>query len=142
MTRGLHRRRDRPDRSTSAYGDVAGALDDAGVTANDYPEGLGVTTDLMAAAEDGTVAFEAAKIPLLTTVESDRPDQAEGERETRERLAQILAEPADPRQLHHGADEPAARARSDALEVDCHVAAAIGAARHAVVDDRARTEVR
>ncbi len=44
-----------------AYGDVAGALDDAGVTANDYPEGLGVTTDLMAAAEDGTVAFETAK---------------------------------------------------------------------------------
>ena len=44
-----------------AYGDVAGALDDAGVNANDYPEGLGVTTDLMAAAEDGTVAFEAAK---------------------------------------------------------------------------------
>ncbi len=44
-----------------AYADVAGALDDAGVTANDYPEGLGVTTDLMAAAEDGTVAFEAAK---------------------------------------------------------------------------------
>ena len=43
------------------YGDVAGALDDAGVNANDYPEGLGVTTDLMAAAEDGTVAFEAAK---------------------------------------------------------------------------------
>ena len=44
-----------------AFGDVASALDDAGVTANDYPEGLGVTTDLMAAAEDGTVAFEAAK---------------------------------------------------------------------------------
>ncbi len=43
------------------YADVAGALDDAGVTANDYPEGLGVRTDLMAAAEDGTVAFEAAK---------------------------------------------------------------------------------
>jgi hypothetical protein len=44
-----------------AFADVAGALDDAGVNANDYPEGLGVTTDLMAAAEDGTVAFEAAK---------------------------------------------------------------------------------
>ncbi len=44
-----------------AFDDVAGALDDAGVNANDYPEGLGVTTDLMAAAEDGTVAFEAAK---------------------------------------------------------------------------------
>lgn len=46
---------------SDAFGDVAGALDDAGVNANDYPEGLGVTTDLMAAAEDGTVAFEAAK---------------------------------------------------------------------------------
>ena len=44
-----------------AFADVAGALDDAGVTAKDYPEGLGVTTDLLAAAEDGTVAFEAAK---------------------------------------------------------------------------------
>jgi hypothetical protein len=44
-----------------AFADVAGALDDAGVNANDYPEGLGVTTDLMAAAEDGTVAFEATK---------------------------------------------------------------------------------
>jgi hypothetical protein len=43
------------------YADVARALDDAGITANEYPEGLGVTTDLLAAAEDGTVAFEAAK---------------------------------------------------------------------------------
>ena len=46
---------------TGVYADVARALDDAGVSANDYPEGLGVTTDLMAAAEDGTVAFEAVK---------------------------------------------------------------------------------
>jgi hypothetical protein len=30
------------------YADVADALEDAGVEANDYPEGLGVTTDLLA----------------------------------------------------------------------------------------------
>ena len=41
--------------------DVSGALDAAGATANDYPEGLGITTDLMAAAEDGTPAFKAAE---------------------------------------------------------------------------------
>lgn len=41
--------------------DISGALDAAGATANDYPEGLGITTDLMAAAEDGTPAFKAAE---------------------------------------------------------------------------------
>jgi hypothetical protein len=41
--------------------DVAGALDAADATANDYPEGLGATTDLMGAAEDGTPAFEATR---------------------------------------------------------------------------------
>lgn len=41
--------------------DVAGALDAVDATANDYPEGFGATTDLMAAAEDGTPAFEASR---------------------------------------------------------------------------------
>jgi hypothetical protein len=43
--------------------DVAGALDAADATANDYPEGFGATTDLMGAAEDGTPAFEATRSP-------------------------------------------------------------------------------
>ena len=38
--------------------DIAEALDAAGVTANEYPEGLAATTDMMAAAEDGIPAFE------------------------------------------------------------------------------------
>jgi hypothetical protein len=43
-----------------AYDDIAGALDDAGITAKDYPEGLGASGD-MAGAEDGIPAFEPAK---------------------------------------------------------------------------------
>lgn len=41
--------------------DIAGALDAADATANDYPKGLAETTDLMAAAGEGIPAFEAAK---------------------------------------------------------------------------------
>jgi hypothetical protein len=41
--------------------DVAGAFDAAGASANDYPEGLGATADMMAGAEEGTPAFETAK---------------------------------------------------------------------------------
>ena len=40
--------------------DVAGALDAAGATANDYPEGLGATTDIMNGAAEGTPAVEVA----------------------------------------------------------------------------------
>jgi hypothetical protein len=40
--------------------DVAGALDAAGVSANDYPEGLGATTDMMNGAAEGIPAFEVA----------------------------------------------------------------------------------
>jgi hypothetical protein len=47
--------------SQNGSADVAGALDAAGATANDYPEGLGDTTDQMSAAEDGTHAFEASR---------------------------------------------------------------------------------
>jgi hypothetical protein len=38
--------------------DVASALEEAGVTANEYLDGLDATTDMMAAAEDGTTAHE------------------------------------------------------------------------------------
>jgi hypothetical protein len=41
--------------------DVASALEEAGVTANEYLDGLDATTDTMAAAEQGTPAFEAAE---------------------------------------------------------------------------------
>jgi hypothetical protein len=40
--------------------DVAAALDEAGVTPNEYQEGFAATTDMMAAAEDGIPAFEAS----------------------------------------------------------------------------------
>lgn len=43
------------------YADVARALDAVDATANDYPEGLGATTDIMDGAENGTPAFEKAK---------------------------------------------------------------------------------
>ncbi len=41
--------------------DVAGALDAAGGNGNDYPEGLGAPSDMMAGAEEGTPAVETAK---------------------------------------------------------------------------------
>jgi hypothetical protein len=40
--------------------DVARALDEAGVTPNEYPGELAATTEVMAAAEDGIPAFEAS----------------------------------------------------------------------------------
>lgn len=40
--------------------DVASALEEAGVTANEYLDGLDATTDMVAAAEDGTTAHEEA----------------------------------------------------------------------------------
>ena len=56
-------------------------------------------------------------------------------------LAQLGGEPARPGQLDAEPDELPAGARRDPLEVDRHVAAAAGAVRHVVVDDRARPEV-
>ena len=38
--------------------DIDDALDAAGVTANEYPDGLAATTDMIAAADDGIPAFE------------------------------------------------------------------------------------
>ena len=60
--------------------DVASALEEAGVTANEYLDGLDATTDMMAAAEDGTTAHEEAASARLT---SDRRVSPGGARDAR-----------------------------------------------------------
>lgn len=80
--------------------------------------------------------------PRRPTSAPERRRSAGETHKASQRLAQVPAKPPTPVSWDHDADQPAARARGDALEVNRHVTTAVGPVAHVIVDQRARPKVR